>query len=112
MFHSLTSTPVGGVACLTMSSASWRQRTASSILDQLAQSDPSNWAIPLGTANVDPFALLILVAEVVPPLGAGAVDGPEVAVGGTAGGKVVAGPDDIVWDVIYRRGAVSDSAQR
>ena len=29
------------------------------------------------------------------------MEGPEVAVGGTAGGKVVADPDDIVWDVIY-----------
>ena len=87
-----------------MSSASWRQRTASSVLDQLAQSNPSNCvrAIPFGTENVKACALLILVADEVPPLGAGAVEGPEVAVGGTAGGKVVAGPDDIVWDVIYR----------
>ena len=83
-----------------------------SVLDQLVQSEPSNCVtvIPWGTENVELFALLILVAEVVPPLGAGAVKGPEVAVEGTAGGKVVAGAD-IVWDVVYRQGAISDSAQ-
>ena len=97
-------------------------RTASSVLDQLVQSDPSNCvrAIPLGTANVDVFALLILLPEEVPPLGTGAVEGPVgTAIGGTTGGRAmgvppgvcVAGAEDIVWDVIYRRGAVSDSAQ-
>ena len=87
--------------------ASCRQRTASSVLDQLVQSEMSNcvMVIPWGTENVELFALLILVAEAVPPLGAGGVKGPEVAVEGTAGGKVVAGAD-IVWDVIYRRGVI------
>ena len=55
-------------------------------------------------------ALLTLVDAVVPPAAAGVVEGPEAGVGGTAAGKVVAGAD-IVWDVIYCRGAISNSAQ-
>ena len=71
--------------------------------------------MPLGMANVDAVALLTLVLAEVPDAGMGPADGPEVGTGGTAGGKPVeepVGPEDIVWDVIYRRGAVSDSAQK
>ena len=65
--------------------------------------------------------LLTLVLAEVPDAGMGPVDGPEVGTIGTAGGKVAAEPpgvrgaagaEDIVWDVIYCRGAVSDSAQK
>ena len=62
--------------------------------------------------------MLILVAEVVPQAGAGTIEGPT-AVGGTTGGRaigvppgVVVGPEDIVQDVVYCRGAVSNSAQK
>ena len=77
--------------------------------------------MPLGMANVDAWALLTLVLAEVPDAGIGPADGPEVGTGGTAGGKGAveppgvrgaAGAEDIVWDVIYRRGAVSDSAQK
>ena len=76
--------------------------------------------MPLGMANVDAVALLTLTLAEVPDAGMGPADGPEVGTGGTAGGKAVeeppgvsgAGAEDIVWDVIYRRGAISDSAQR
>ena len=76
--------------------------------------------MPLGMANVDACALLTLVLAEVPVVGMGPADGPEVGTGGTAGGKAAAEPpgvrgagaEDIVWDVIYRRGAVSDSAQK
>ena len=54
-------------------------------------------------------ALLTLVDAEVPPAAVGAVEGPDATVGGTAGGKVAGA--DIVWDVIYRQGAVSNSAQ-
>ena len=64
--------------------------------------------------------MLILVLAEVPDAGMGPADGPEVGTGGTAGGRAAAEPpgvrgavaEDIVWDVIYRRGAVSDSAQK
>ena len=64
--------------------------------------------------------MLILVLAEVPDTGIGPADGPEVGTGGTAGGKAVeeppgvrgAGAEDIVWDVIYHRGAVSNSAQK
>ena len=64
--------------------------------------------------------MLILVLAEVPDTGIGPADGPEVGTGGTAGGKAAAEPpgvrgavaEDIVWDVIYRQGAVSDSAQK
>ena len=71
--------------------------------------------MPLGMANVDTVALLTLVLAEVPDAGMGPADGPEVGTGGTAGGRLVeepVGAEDIVWDVIYRRGAVSDSAQK
>ena len=63
--------------------------------------------------------MLTLVLAVVPDAGIGPADGPEVGTGGIAGGRAAAEPpgvrgagaEDIVWDVIYRRGAVSDSAQ-
>ena len=76
--------------------------------------------MPFGMANVDAWALLTLVLAEVPDAGIGSADGPEVGTGGTAGGKAMeeppgvrgaVGAEDIVWDVIYRRGAVSDSAQ-
>ena len=64
--------------------------------------------------------MLTLVLAEVPDAGMGPADGPEVGTGGTAGGRGMAvppgvcvmGAEDIVWDVIYRRGAVSDSAQK
>ena len=76
--------------------------------------------MPLGMANVDTVALLTLTLAEVPDAGMGPADEPEVGTGGTAGGKAAAEPpgvrgagaEDIVWDVIYRRGAVSDSAQK
>ena len=77
--------------------------------------------MPLGMANVDAWALLTLVLAEVPATGIGPADGPEVGTGGTTGGKAAAEPpgvrgaagaEDIVWDVIYRQGAVSDSAQK
>ena len=77
--------------------------------------------MPLGMANVDAVALLTLTLAEVPDAGMGPADGPEVGTGGTAGGRAMeeppgvrgaAGAEDIVWDVIYRRGAVSDSAQK
>ena len=75
--------------------------------------------MPLGMANVDAVALLTLMLAVVPDAGMGPADGPEVGTGGAAGGRGIveppgvrgAGAEDIVWDVIYHRGAVSDSAQ-
>ena len=77
--------------------------------------------MPLGMENVDAVALLTLTLAEVPDAGVGPVDGPEVGTGGAAGGRGIAEPpgvrgaagaEDIVWDVIYRRGAVSDSAQK
>ena len=75
--------------------------------------------MPFGMANVDAWALLTLVLAEVPDAVIGPGAGPEVGTGGTAGGKGMAEPpgvrgagaEDIVWDVIYHRGAVSDSAQ-
>ena len=72
-------------------------------------------------ANVDAWALLTLVLAEVPDAGMGPADGPEVGTGGAAGGRGIAEPpgvrgaagaEDIVWDVIYCRGAVSDSAHK
>ena len=77
--------------------------------------------MPFGMANVDAWALLTLVLAEVPDAVIGPGAGPEVGTGGTAGGKGMveppgvrgaAGAEDIVWDVIYHRGAVSDSAQK
>ena len=49
----------GAEVRVNMSSASWRVRIASIVLDQLLQLEPSNWGscMPLGMLKVVPFAL-------------------------------------------------------
>ena len=54
---------------------------ASSVLDQLVQSEPSKWPrlTPCGTLKVVAFAAEILDPPEVPPLGADPEDGPAPA---------------------------------